>query len=63
MRPGGWKATFTIPLKAFPECKDSFPAEVMRSRTFVDGAEYYKWSPYTKVIDQLENFGTFDFGK
>ena len=63
MRPGGWKATFTIPLKAFPECKDSFPAEVMRSRTLVDGAEYYKWSPYTKVIDQLENFGTFDFGK
>ena len=62
-RPGGWKATFTIPLKAFPSCKDAFPADVLRSRTLVDGAAYYKWSPYTKGVDQLENFGTFDFGK
>ena len=30
-------------------------------RTLVGGAEYYMWSPYTKGVDQLENFGTFDF--
>ena len=61
MRPGGWKATFTIPLKAIPECKGSFPADVLRSRTLVDGAEYYNWSPYTRGVDQLENYGTFVF--
>ena len=60
-RPGGWKATFTIPLKAFPSVLGAFPADVLRNRVLNDGAEYYNWSPYTRGVDQLENYGTFDF--
>ena len=61
MRTGGWTATVRIPRTAIPELKDVFPADVLRSRVTRDGAEYYNWSPYTQSVDQLENFGTFDF--
>ena len=63
LRQGGWKARFTIPLKAFPAVLDAFPADILRGRVLNTGAEYYNWSPYTRGVDQLENYGTFDFGK
>ena len=63
-RPGGWTVTYRIPLAAFPDkVADAFPADIIRSRVRTSGAQYYNWSPYTLTADQLENFGTFDFGK
>lgn len=59
---GGWSLTLTLPKADFGVFKKSFRAEFLRSRA-VTGAStsYFKWSPYSRAPDEIENMGTLEF--
>ena len=63
-RADGWRVRLEIPRVAFRDSvRDAFPMEVVRSRVLDDGAAYYKWSPYSRLVSDVEEFGTVDFGR
>ena len=63
-RADGWRVRLEIPRAAFREpVRDAFPMEIVRSRVLDDSAAYYKWSPYSRLVSDVEEFGTVDFGR
>ena len=55
-----WRAELEIPLAAFPEVRDAFPAEFARERNLKSAKGYehlYHWSPYARSFHHVENFG------
>lgn len=59
---GTWTAVIDIPKANMGNIAERFPVEFLRNRN-VDGlpASYFNWSPYSRLIDELENFGTMAF--
>ena len=61
VEPGVWTATLDIPKASMGGIAGKFPVEFLRSRN-VEGVplSFFSWSPYSRLIDELENFGTLD---